>query len=73
MTSLQKQPFAGVLQTDFLKILQSSQQNTCASVYFLIKLRTESLQLYQKWDSDYVKTKAPSSGLKVYFLLIFST
>ena len=32
----------------FLKILQNSQENTCARVSFLIKLHTPGLQLYWK-------------------------
>ena len=35
----------------FLKILQNSQENTCARVSFLTKLQASCLQLYQKRDS----------------------
>ena len=32
----------------FLKILQNSQENTCAKVSFLIKLKVPNLQFYLK-------------------------
>ena len=34
----------------FLEILQNSQENTCAKVYFFLKLQASTLQLYQKRD-----------------------
>ena len=51
---LQSYPFSeaatgGVLQKKvFLEISQNSQENTCASVSFLIKLQISGLQLYWK-------------------------
>ena len=36
----------------FLKILQNSQENTCAKVSFLIKLQAPNLQFYLKKDSS---------------------
>ena len=36
----------------FLEISQNSQENTCARVSFLIKLRASGLQLYLKRDPD---------------------
>ena len=38
----------------FLEISQNSQENTCARVFFLIKLQASGLQLYQKGDSGTV-------------------
>ena len=38
----------------FLEISQNSQENTCARVFFLIKLQALGLQLYQKGDSGTV-------------------
>ena len=45
---LQKQSSEGILlKKVFLEILQNSQENTCARVFFLIKLQASSgLQLY---------------------------
>ena len=34
----------------FLKILQTSQENACVGVSFLIKLQASALQLYYKRD-----------------------
>ena len=36
----------------FLEISQTSQENTCARVTFLIKLQALGLQLYEKRDSS---------------------
>ena len=36
------------LRKVFVKILQNSQENTCAGLSFLIKLQTEDLQFHQK-------------------------
>ena len=45
--SLQKQSCGGVLYKKvFLEISQNSQENTCASVSFLVKLQASSLQFY---------------------------
>ena len=38
----------------FLEISQNSQENTCARVFFLIKLQASGLQLYLKGDSGTV-------------------
>ena len=49
---VQKQSIGDVLRKKmFLNISQNSQENTCASVSFLIKLRACSLQNYLKRDS----------------------
>ena len=40
-----------LLKKVFLKISQNSQENTCASVSFLMKLQTRDLQCYLKGDS----------------------
>ena len=36
----------------FLKLLKNSLENTCAKIYFLIKLQIGFLQHYLKRDSD---------------------
>ena len=43
---LQKQPPEVFYEKIFLEISQNSQENTCATVFFLIKLRASGLQLY---------------------------
>ena len=48
--SLQKQLTDVLSKKLFLKILQNSQENTCARVSFLIKLPASGLQLYSKSD-----------------------
>ena len=43
-----KQQFRDVLENKCFKILQNSQENTCAGISFLIKLQACGLQLYEK-------------------------
>ena len=47
----------------FLKILQNSRENTCASVSFLIKLQASGLQLYEK--------RYPGTGVFLWILQNF--
>ena len=43
---VQKQPVEVFCEKVFLEISQNSQENTCATVSFLIKLQAWGLQLY---------------------------